>query len=89
MSLKKVTDLLSEIEGITFRAFLEEEGIKSVIIRFEVPFYRESFTGDFMSVGASFHGRWGELLVEEEDYEKAVAVVEDIKRSMGISYEGG
>lgn len=80
MTLKKVIDLSSEIEGLTLQAFLEEEGIESVIRSFEVPFYRESFTGDFMSVGASFHGRWGELLVEEKDYEKALVIVEDLKR---------
>ncbi len=80
MRLRKVTDLSSELEGLTLQAFLEEEGIESVIRSFEVPFYRESFTGDFMSVGASFHGRWGELLVKESDYEPAISTVKDLKK---------
>jgi hypothetical protein len=68
MELKSVYKANDEFEAISLRELLFKEGIEAVIQSRQVPMY-----DGVMTVAV---GYWGDLLVREEDFEKAKELIE-------------
>lgn len=63
MALKVLYKPKSEIEAITIQSFLESIGIKAFIRSYDLPY--------FDGIAKMMRSDWGEILVAEEDFEKA------------------
>jgi hypothetical protein len=68
MELISVCKARDEFEAISLRELLFEEGIEAIIQSRQVPMYDGVMT---MAVGY-----WGDLLVREEDFQKAKELIE-------------
>lgn len=69
MELKILYKPKSELEAITIKSFLEGIGIKAVIRSYDLPY--------FDGIAKMMRPQWGEILVLEEDFEKAKEFLED------------
>ncbi|MEO0086561.1 MAG: DUF2007 domain-containing protein [candidate division WOR-3 bacterium] len=69
MGLKVLYKPKSEIEAITIQSFLGSIGVKAVIRSYDLPY--------FDGIAKMMRTEWGEILVLEEDFEKAKEFLED------------
>lgn len=69
MALKILYKPKNEIEAITIQSFLESIGIKVVIRSYDLPY--------FDGIAKMMRADWGEILVAEEDFEKANEFLKD------------
>jgi len=66
ISIYKVPD---EVTGVTLKSLLEEQGIKAILRSSQIPWLDNIMTKAL--------GYWGEILVKEEDRDKAKNIIKD------------
>jgi hypothetical protein len=62
-----------ELSGVTIRSLLEDKGIKAVLKSSQIPWY------DNIMISAL--GYWGEVLVRNEDKQKAENIIKDFLKA--------
>jgi hypothetical protein len=67
-ALVAVHEALSEPEANIVKGILEEAGIPAMLQSLQVPMYD--------GVMSMFHGHWGNVVVRQEDYERALDVIQ-------------
>jgi hypothetical protein len=67
MPLKTVYKPENELIAMSIKSLLEQTGIKSIIHSFQMPWYN--------GLAKMMRPDWGEILVDEDDYDEAVEIV--------------
>jgi len=67
MPLKTVYKPENELIAMSIKSLLEQAGIKSIIHSFQMPWYN--------GLAKMMRPDWGEILVDEDDYDEAVEIV--------------
>jgi len=63
-----VHEALNEPEAIIIKGILEEAGVPAMLQSLQVPMYD--------GVMSMFHGHWGNVVVRQEDYERALDIIQ-------------
>jgi len=67
MALKSVYKPENELMAVTIKSLLEESGIKAMIHSFQIPWYD--------GLAKMMKPDWGEILVDEDDYNEAYETI--------------
>jgi hypothetical protein len=67
MALKSVYKPENELMAVTIKSLLEESGIKAMIHSFQIPWYD--------GLAKMMKPDWGEILVDEDDYNEAYVTI--------------
>jgi hypothetical protein len=67
MALKPVYKPQNELMAVTIKSLLEESGIKAMIHSFQIPWYD--------GLAKMMKPDWGEILVDEDDYNEAYEII--------------
>ncbi len=67
MALKPVYNPENELMAVTIKSLLEESGIKAMIHSFQIPWYD--------GLAKMMKPDWGEILVDEDDYNEAYEII--------------
>ena len=67
MALKPVYNPENELMAVTIKSLLEESGIKTMIHSFQIPWYD--------GLAKMMKPDWGEILVDEDDYNEAYEII--------------
>ena len=73
MALKPVYKPENELMAVTIKSLLEESGIKAMIHSFQIPWYD--------GLAKMMKPDWGEVLVDEEDYNEAYEIISNFLAS--------
>jgi hypothetical protein len=73
MSLKTVYKPENELMAMSIKSLLEEAGIKVIMHSFQMPWYN--------GLAKMMRPNWGEILVEEEEYDNALELIKQFLAS--------
>jgi len=73
MALKPVYKPENELMAVAVKSLLEESGIKAMIHSFQIPWYD--------GLAKMMKPDWGEVLVDEEDYNEAYEIISNFLAS--------
>jgi len=79
MSLKSIHKPENELMAMTIKSLLEQAGISAVIHSFQIPWYN--------GLAKMMRSAWGEILVDENDYDEAIEIVNKFLQSEEIASE--
>jgi len=79
MSLKSIHKPENELMAMTIKSLLEQAGISAVIHSFQIPWYN--------GLAKMMRSAWGEILVDEDDYDEAIEIVNKFLQSEEITSE--
>lgn len=71
--LKSIYKPDNELMAMSIKSLLEEAGIKTIIHSFQIPWYD--------GLAKMMRSQWGEILVEEDDYNEAIEIVNNFLAS--------
>ncbi|MCX7785757.1 MAG: DUF2007 domain-containing protein, partial [candidate division WOR-3 bacterium] len=73
MPLKQVYKPENELMAMSIKSLLEQSGIPVVLRSYQIPWYN--------GIAKMMRPAWGEILVDEEDYEQALEIVQNFLAS--------
>jgi hypothetical protein len=69
MALKSVYKPDNELMAMSIKSLLEQSGIQAMVHSFQIPWYN--------GLAKMMRPEWGEILVDEDDYNEAVEIIEN------------
>ncbi len=73
MALKVLYKPEDELLAMSLKALLEQSGIPAIIRSYQIPYYD--------GLAKMMRPQWGEILVDEDDYEEAQQLINDFLAS--------
>ena len=73
MALKSVYKPENELLAMSIKSLLEQSGIQAMIHSFQIPWYN--------GLAKMMRPEWGEILVDEDDYDEAIEIIEKFLES--------